>query len=202
MDTKDAEAIIICFDAGNSESWSVACDWLKLGEEEDIPVQLLVCDSLSNESLRAEVFKEATKNHFEVVQLSPHSDEIEEDEECGVARITAALVAHQWPNLALKNKKTAISESAPTNRSQQKSNVVNPMEKKANQKNNSDEDDDDSDGEVFNELFPKLMEMRSRGASMDLEGRRKMAEKMTVRFWRALKLDEEEIRGLSDDGED
>ncbi|KAL5969235.1 Alpha and gamma-adaptin-binding protein p34 [Taenia solium] len=202
MDAKDAEALIICFDTENSESWSVACDWLKLGEEEDIPVQLLVCDSLSNESLRTEVFKEATKNHFEVVQLSHHSDEIEEDEEYGVARITAALVAHQWPNLALKNTKAAISESAPINHSQQKSNVVNPVEKKANQKNNSDEDDEDSDGEVFNELFPKLMEMRSRGASMDLEGRRKMAEKMTVRFWRALKLDEEEIRGLSDDGED
>ncbi|KAL5108161.1 Alpha and gamma-adaptin-binding protein p34 [Taenia crassiceps] len=251
-DVKDAEALIICFDTGNLGSWSVACDWLKLGEEEDIPVQLLVCGSLSSENLRTEVFKEATKNHFEVVQLSPHSDEIEEDEEYGVARITAALVAHKWSNLVLKNTKTPVSTSAPTKHSQQKSSVVNPVEKKANQKDKSDgdEDDEDSDGKVFNELFPKLMEMRSRGASMDLEGRRKMAEKpsllcqsnevildtlcmfeghlmsslfvsmekrstssstlvenkeishMTVQFWRALELDEEEIRGLSDDGED
>lgn len=61
------------------------------------------------------------------------------------------------------------------------------MEKKTNQKNTSDEDEDDedSDGEAFNELFPKLMEMRSRGASMDLEGRRKMAEKVRVlKFYR------------------
>nr|CDS22903.1 alpha and gamma adaptin binding protein [Echinococcus granulosus] len=202
---RTAEALVICFDTENPESWSVACDWLKSREgEEDIPVQLLVCDSLSNKNLRMEVFAEATKNHFEIVQLSPPSDEIEEDEEYGVARIIAALIAHQWSNLVLKNRKTVTGESVARNHSQQKSNAVAPVEKSVNQKGDSDEGegDDDSDGEVFNELFPKLMEMRCKGASMDLEGRRKMAEKMTVRFWRALKLDEEEIQGLLDDGED
>ncbi|VDM24621.1 unnamed protein product [Hydatigera taeniaeformis] len=180
-DVKGTEALMICFDSGNPESWSVACDWLKLGEEEDIAVHLLICDSLSSENFRTEVFKEATKYHFEIVQLSPHCDEIEEDEEYGVARITAALVAHQWPNLVLKSSQRDICECVPAGHSQRKPKVATP-EKKANQKDafNGDEDETKIDSEMFNELFPKLVEMRTRCTSMDLEGRRKMAERVRV----------------------
>ena len=42
--------------------------------------------------------------------------------------------------------------------------------------------EDDSDDAIFNELFPELMEMRSKAAGMGFEERRKMAEKVGILF--------------------
>nr|CDS26016.2 alpha and gamma adaptin binding protein [Hymenolepis microstoma] len=187
----DAECIIICFDPNKSGSLKLAYEWLEVDKDGNIPVRLLVCETLPDSPLTTEIFKSAISNYFEVVQLSPPLDEIEEDEEFGVKRILSAMTAHEWSSSVLKDSREEPEKTI----SREEPDAVG---------SNGDEgevdgsDNEEFDDEAFSELFPKLIEARSKAASLDFDKRRKMAERMTVRLWRAMKLDEGEIDGLSD----
>ncbi|VDO03176.1 unnamed protein product [Rodentolepis nana] len=189
--TGDAECFIICFDPDKPESLKLTYEWLEIDKDEKIPVRLLVCETLPDNSIRTEIFKLAISNHFEVIQLAPPPDDIEEDEEFGVDRILSAMTAHEWSSLILtdsrKEPQKTISHDEPDSLC---SNI--------NEGEGQESENEEFDDEAFNELFPKLMEARSKAASLDFDKRRKMAERMAVRFWKAMKLDEDEIEGLSD----
>ncbi|KAM7541941.1 hypothetical protein Aperf_G00000001670 [Anoplocephala perfoliata] len=206
----EADAIVVCFDPDKPEGFKIVSNWLAADEGEDIPVRLLVCKTLPDNKIRTDVFKMATDNHFEVIQLSPDPDEIEKDEEYGINRVLSALAAHQWPGLILKDSKmeqhsTVLNGNSRTKPKISSTNEIEEKEEKeiikSDEKKGMESEDEEFDDEAFIELFPKLMEMRSKAVGLDFDKRRKMAEKLTVRFWRSMKLDDDEISGLSDDGE-
>uniref|UniRef100_A0A5K3EJ83 Dynein light intermediate chain n=1 Tax=Mesocestoides corti TaxID=53468 RepID=A0A5K3EJ83_MESCO len=239
---KEAEAFIICFDAGEPKSWDAVCDWLKLVKDGgDIPVQLLVCDRLPEDDFRTRIVSEATRNHCEVVQISPLPDDIEEGDEYGTARLKSALAAHHWPGLKLKSSNKVVDKPE---------NLIKPTTPTKPKSSNSINRGENKDADAFGELFPKLLEMRSKATSMHHDERRKVAEQnhdvcilsfllpdslqfsevlkrefgalsksggttisnyrpsrwaltpaaasaMTIQFWKALNLDEDELAGLS-----
>lgn len=54
---------------------------------------------------------------------------------------------------------------------------------KSDKKKEEESEDEEFDDEAFSELFPKLMEMRSKTLGLDFEKRRRMAEKVCQRHW-------------------
>lgn len=56
----------------------MVCKWLKQAAEIDLPIQILVCERLPQRHLVQVLFDEAVKNHFEVIQLNPLPDELEQ----------------------------------------------------------------------------------------------------------------------------
>ncbi|VUZ57041.1 unnamed protein product [Hymenolepis diminuta] len=178
----DAEGIIVCFDPNKLESLKLASEWLEVDKDENIPIRLLVCETLPASAIATYIFKIATSNHFEVIQLSPNPDEIEEDEEYGVNRILSAMTAHEWSNLTIKDSRT---EPQKTITHQEPDVPVRVAEVKLSDANNKEVEgsiDEEFDDKAFSELFPKLMEVRSKASCLDLDKRRKMAEKERIQM--------------------
>ncbi len=104
------EAVVLVFDAAAEQTFEgVRAWWQQQGEAAGAEIMLAVADCAEPES-RAQWVKEAEKwaseEGFEYVRVC--TAKAEQDEELaaaeeghGVSRVTAALHAHMWPNMAL-----------------------------------------------------------------------------------------------------
>lgn len=105
------QAVIIYFNPNQESSFDKAKSWLPYLNELSPPIQILVCETCSNETVvkRNTVQEWCIKNEFELVELSPlksdDDDEYEDDfeETTGIRRIIQALHAHTWSNLEMKD---------------------------------------------------------------------------------------------------
>ncbi|KAM3174277.1 hypothetical protein ACTXT7_010871 [Hymenolepis weldensis] len=174
--TDDAEGIIVCFDPNKLESLKLASEWLEVDKDENIPIRLLVCETLPDSAIATYIFKIATSNHFEVVQLSPDPDEVEEGEEYGLNRILSAMTAHEWSSSIIKDFRSE-PEKAITQEPDASARVAEVRLSDANNEEVERSIDEEFDDKIFSELFPKLMEVRSKASCLDLDERRKIAEK-------------------------
>ncbi|VDL90870.1 unnamed protein product [Schistocephalus solidus] len=123
-----AEAIVVCFEFTQLDSWEAACHWQKKASDYGTPIRLLVCSQLpEDEEARSTVYKHALQNHFEVIELNPSAVDadagtcpfhnltvLSSEEEFGLPRLRAALEAHQWPGLRLKAIGRLVGSQHPT----------------------------------------------------------------------------------------
>ncbi|TPP61607.1 hypothetical protein FGIG_08358 [Fasciola gigantica] len=109
QDVNGVEAAIVFFDADKDSSWQEAQRWMDAIGRLDIPLRLLVCHHIPAKShshigvvhKQPAYHRVAVDKEFELIELEPHPDDIEEGEEFGVQRIKSALEAHMWPNMKL-----------------------------------------------------------------------------------------------------
>uniref|UniRef100_A0A0X3P1B5 Alpha-and gamma-adaptin-binding protein p34 n=1 Tax=Schistocephalus solidus TaxID=70667 RepID=A0A0X3P1B5_SCHSO len=193
-----AEAIVVCFEFTQLDSWEAACHWQKKASDYGTPIRLLVCSQLpEDEEARSTVYKHALQNHFEVIELNPSAVDADAEEEFGLPRLRAALEAHQWPGLRLKAQNAVHSPAVESQHLKEPSLDSNGSKKLTSENQKSDRRQGSQ--EDFENLFSQLLELKSKAANMDVVGRRKLAEKVTLKFWRALDGDEDEVEGLSDE---
>ncbi|KAL7059900.1 hypothetical protein AAHC03_013063 [Spirometra sp. Aus1] len=203
-----AEAIIVCFEFTHPASWEAACHWQTKASDYGTPIRLLVCSELpADDEARSTVYRHALKNHFEVIELDPSAVDDDADEEFGLPRLRTALEAHQWPGLKLKAQKAGnLREVNPqqhkepisaTLSAETSEDILHSSERPASEKQKPGRKQESQ--EDFESLFSQLLEIKSKAANMDVNERRKLAEKVTLKFWRALDGDEEEVEGLSDE---
>uniref|UniRef100_A0A183BF23 Photolyase/cryptochrome alpha/beta domain-containing protein n=1 Tax=Echinostoma caproni TaxID=27848 RepID=A0A183BF23_9TREM len=98
----DIEGSILYFNAEKTSSWQDAQRWMNVIDRAGIPLRLLVCHRIPPESHL--FYQMAVEKQFELIELNPNPDDIEEGEEFGVRRIKSALEAHLWPNMELLGK--------------------------------------------------------------------------------------------------
>ncbi|KAF8566512.1 hypothetical protein P879_06577 [Paragonimus westermani] len=229
-----AEAVLICFDGGKACSWESALHYMNLATRLNLPLRLLVCSKLYPDALPADacgdlrVFHRLALEHeFELIELEPDDDTIEEGEEFGVSRLKSALEAHMWSNMKLhsdtnnvpvnrisnlsahsNNSVLAHKESSRTlvNESQDPPLVVatdlisdNKGGDKSSESSFTEDEDGDGDGmESFDRLFKKLMDTRERLPKLDPQQRRILAEKVILQLCRSVDNDTDESTDRED----
>ncbi|BHF68161.1 hypothetical protein SprV_0301119100 [Sparganum proliferum] len=193
-----AEAIIVCFEFTQPASWEAACHWQTKASDYGTPIRLLVCSEMpADDETRSTVYRHALQNHFEVIELDPSAVDDDADEEFGLPRLRAALEAHQWPGLRLKAQNAGNSREVKSQHHKEPiSDILHSPERPASEKQKAGRKQESQ--EDFDSLFSQLLEIKSKAANMDVNERRKLAEKVTLKFWKALDGDDEEVEGLSD----
>ncbi|CAH8629793.1 unnamed protein product [Heterobilharzia americana] len=211
----DAHGMIIYFDGDEASSWNDALSLMRFTSDHDIPIRLLVCHRvapsallLSEPNAVSAITRIVLEHGFELVEVSPAEDAVEEGEEFGVRRIKSVLEAHIWPNM--KPKETVCRGKLDHLKQNEKqcdgdnqlrlendlSVNVGSLNLNSNAETSSTCDEDD-----FEDLFRQLPVMRDEIASLDSSDRYRMAEKITCKIWRAIGGSEEEISGLHSDSD-
>ncbi|CAL8077535.1 unnamed protein product [Calicophoron daubneyi] len=206
QDLQKAEGVIVWFDGRQFASWQTALRWMSAASEVGLPLRLLICRTLSPTALFGpsgdvkSVYQSVIENQFELIELEPDEESVEEGEEYGVDRIKSALEAHMWPNLEMHD---SAMEGKPTN----PRGLSLPANSSTVVTNGGDaqiqESEDlklDETFESFERLCQNLREARTKMSGLDTKARHKLAEKMTLQFWRAVGGSDDEIDGLSSDG--
>ncbi|XP_063882346.1 alpha- and gamma-adaptin-binding protein p34-like [Scylla paramamosain] len=207
----------------------------KIGDFEP-DVQLLVCDSLGDDDNTATLSaltgqQWCISNGWELVELQPHQpqpDPEEDDfrESWGFKRISQALHACTWSNLAMKdsqgNTLSAVLQSVSSQEDRNNSSPHETEEVMYTQLNDlhlGEEDAPDIPGQgldnvldpsvlqdcmsgedgSFENLFSSFEHLKKTAASLPPTQRRDYAEKVAVAFWRAMGGDEDEVDGLDSD---
>lgn len=205
---KAVEAVIIAFEGSDETSFLSATEWGKLFKERDeVEIKILLAEESAQERqelnlTRDKVTDWCLKNSFEFVESAPTETGSEEDafaEKYGIERVREALDAHMWPNMKrnLNDSKTKEGAHSKTENLSAKESEY----QKDDVGENADEDVSAVNGneaglESFEELFGRMQDMKVHAQSLPDEERKKYAEKVTLEFWRAMGLDEDEISGL------
>ncbi|GAA49578.1 hypothetical protein CLF_103248 [Clonorchis sinensis] len=224
---KGAEAVVICFDGRKASSWDSSCNWMQAANELNLPLRLLVCGTLVPASLSTNVQMDMTSYHrfaiereFELIELQPEEDSIEEGEEFGVHRLKSALEAHMWPNMELlvavnprRQITTDVMTSTGVNMLDDKpasgtnessiSNSKSPSSSPATEKEEDKESDAelglDETAESFERLCLRLLKTRDQMSGLGFEERKKLAEKVTMEFWKVVGGSDDELTGEDSD---
>nr|CAH8872732.1 unnamed protein product [Trichobilharzia regenti] len=214
----NVHGMIIFFDGDKVSSWNDALAFMRLAVEHDVSIRLLVCHTITPSALlRSEpdaasaVIHTVLDHVFELVEISPAEDTIEEDEEYGVKRIKSVFEAYMWPNMKLKEGISDRSKSSQVKQKDEYSDTHNQSKSENHLStgvnninlNNDPEASDSStcDEDNFEDLFKQLPVLREELASLNSSDRYKMAEKITCKIWRAIGGSEEEIAGLHSDSD-
>ncbi|KAF7262633.1 hypothetical protein EG68_00089 [Paragonimus skrjabini miyazakii] len=229
-----AEAVLICFDGEKVCSWESALEYMSLATRLNLPLRLLVCSKLYPDALPPDACGDlrlfhrlALEHEFELIELEPDVDTIEEGEEFGVSRLKSALEAHMWSNMKLhtdtnnvpvnqvssqsahsNNSCLAHKRSSPTIAGKSKApplvvpiNLANDNkdgDKSSKSSFTEDEGVDDDGVESFERIFHKFMDTRERLPKLDPQQRRILAEKVILQLCRSVDSETDE----STDGED
>ncbi|KAF6773420.1 hypothetical protein AHF37_07478 [Paragonimus kellicotti] len=229
-----AEAVLICFDSEKACSWESALEYMSLATRLNLPLRLLVCSKLYPDALPTDACGDlrlfhrlALEHEFELIELEPDDDTIEEGEEFGVSRLKSALEAHMWSNMKLHDdtKNFPVNQiSSPSTHSNNNSSVhkgnsltlagkseapplVGPINLSNDNKDGDkspessfteDEDVDDDTVESFERIFHKFMDTRERLPKLDPQQRRILAEKVILQLCRSVDDETDE----STDGQD
>ncbi|KAG5452836.1 Alpha- and gamma-adaptin-binding protein p34 [Clonorchis sinensis] len=224
---KGAEAVVICFDGRKASSWDSSCNWMQAANELNLPLRLLVCGTLVPANLCTNVQADMTSYHrfaiereFELIELQPEEDSIEEGEEFGVHRLKSALEAHMWPNMELlvavnprRQITTDVMTSTGVNMLDDKpasgtnessiSNSKSPSSSPATEKEEDKESDAelglDETAESFERLCLRLLKTRDQMSGLGFEERKKLAEKVTMEFWKVVGGSDDELTGEDSD---
>ncbi|KAF5406309.1 hypothetical protein PHET_00169 [Paragonimus heterotremus] len=230
----NAEAVLICFDGEKVCSWESALEYMGLASRLNLPLRLLVCSKLYPDALPTDACGDlrlfhrlALEHEFELIELEPDDETIEEGEEFGVSRLKSALEAHMWSNMKLHSDTNNVrvsqisSPSVHSNNSNLahkgnpptlsgKSQVpplvvpINPTndnkggDKSSESSFTNDEDVDDDGVESFERIFHKFMDTRERLPKLDPQQRRILAEKVILQLCRSVDNETDE----STDGDD
>ncbi|CAG0924643.1 unnamed protein product [Notodromas monacha] len=195
---ESVEAVILHFDSTSTHGLKNAEDWLPFVQAWEPSVCILSCGSCSSENvvsgitrLRAQEW--CIEHGFELVELEPNAGSDDDDDENvpfgnarGPGRILAALNAHTWSNLVLKEEPDARTSAS----NRLKESVSSPPK-----------EDEEEGGESFEDLFQNFAAMKAKCDSLSSDERKKYAEEIAVAFWRAMSGDEEEVTGLDSEPE-
>ncbi|KAL7300617.1 hypothetical protein TKK_0006607 [Trichogramma kaykai] len=173
----------------------------------DAEILLLVCDSISNSSLREKTVEWCVTKKFELIELEQQADvmDFEDDHsKYGIDRIVEVLEAHVWPNASFKSaetkKHTQNAQKEVAEVGEQLENidlsspqeVVDQLEFKDVLENIMDTNEVD-----FGALFGQLQVMKEHAQLLPHMQRRVAAEQLVTAFWKAIGEDPSEIE--SDD---
>ncbi|CAH8678550.1 hypothetical protein MS3_00004530 [Schistosoma haematobium] len=208
----NVHGVIICFSGDKVSSWNDALKLMGLAISHDVSIRMLVCHTVNPSILfssEPDAFSVMTRiildHEFELVEISPNEDTIEEGEEFGVKRIISILETHIWPNMKPKDQNNRNHSKSITNNkslnNENHLNLVNNLSNNINKihlNNNNNEYINSSlnNESEFEELFKQLPIIRNEIASLNSTDRYNMAEKITCKIWRAIGGSEEEISGL------
>ncbi|KER22688.1 hypothetical protein T265_09277 [Opisthorchis viverrini] len=214
-------------DLGLVRSWNSSCNWMQAANEFKLPLRLLVCGTLVPASLSTNAKADMTSYHrfaiereFELIELQPEEDNIEEGEEFGVHRLKSALEAHMWPNMELLdavNPRRKITTDVMTSTGVKMLNHKSASKTNENSISNSkspsdspataEEEDKESDVELgldetaesFERMCVRLLKTRDQMSGLGFEERKKLAEKVTMEFWKAVGGSDDELTGEESD---
>jgi len=226
------EAVVLCCGGGkklSNASFNLVKHWTPFVDRFSPPVRLAVCEGFEDDGEEggSVSFSDAIgwciENQFELVQFDgeDEEDDGEEDDvestslkkpfasgEFGVPRILAALHAHMWSNLTMKDTKGAEEQrsEASGERVANETRTKTKTKMEANLESMLGNIELNGDGAVeeenFEQLFNKMAQLKSHSQSMQIEDRKAFAEEVTMAFWRAIGGDEDELDGLDDDDDD
>eukprot|EP00112_Aurelia_sp_Birch-Aquarium-sp1_P017116 Seg3947.6 transcript_id=Seg3947.6/GoldUCD/mRNA.D3Y31 product="alpha- and gamma-adaptin-binding protein p34" protein_id=Seg3947.6/GoldUCD/D3Y31 len=202
----EIEAVIISFELGDECTFHNAKSLAKHFEDGDLDVKLLFAkeiERLSELDARREAVTEwCVENSFELVERYATDDNEEFPEKIGFERVQEALHTNMWPNMESAQE----SETSETCAGHQNSdgNPTEPEQTSANETKGAEGQDEkektsggaESDLQNFEELFGKLHDMKLHAQSLSDEGRKEYAEQVTIAFWKAMGMNDEEITGL------
>lgn len=222
--SSSVEALVLAFRSGSASSFNLATHWRPFCDAIGPSVRILVCEKCEDNHIpsRRSIIEWCVDNAFELVELDSEEDDEEEDEnepfasgEYGVPRILAALNAHTWSNLEMKDFKpqaagnsyrfpeemaqgveTEKLEEASTAKDATSDERLKEIFENFNLTN--DEGGIDDEEESFDQLFNKMAHLKNQSQNLPFEERRAFAEKVTMAFWRAIGGDEDELEGLDD----
>ncbi|CAH8680401.1 unnamed protein product [Schistosoma rodhaini] len=210
----NVHGVIICFSGDKVSSWNDALKLMSLAISHDVSIRVLVCHTVSPSILfpsESDAFSVMTRiildHEFELVEISPNEDTIEEGEEFGVKRIISILETHIWPNMKPKGQNNLNRLKSIESKSLNNENhldLINNLSNNINKVNLNDNKHFDSlfnDENEFEEFFKHLPRIRDEIASLNSTDRHNMAEKITCKIWKAIGGSEEEIAGLHSDSE-
>lgn len=230
------EALILCCGNGkklSQASFNLLKHWKPFVDCCAPSVRLAVCEGFEEEAEDSIKFAEAIEwcieNSFELVQFDDEEKEDDEEEdsesnglgkpfasgEFGVPRILAALHAHMWSNLTMRDSKPMAVGGAKEEIETIASGEVEAKEQKTKSKDTKSTSEEDNleamfgdfelngdgadDEESFEQLFNKMAHLKSQSQNLQFEDRKAFAEQVTMAFWRAIGGDEDELDGLDDD---
>jgi len=239
------EALVLCCGKGKTlskSSFNLIKHWKPFVDCHAPSVRLAVCEGFEEETQNAgngcvpfsEVMEWCIENQFELVQLDEEEEEEEEDDydnggcesgfgkpfasgEYGVPRILAALNAHMWSNLTMKDAKSSCFGQCDDAKQEgeeecKDDSIADSKDRETKSKNPEAVEGDlgamlgslgigediDDDEETFEQLFNKMAHLKSQSENLQFEDRKVFAEKVTMAFWRAIGGDDDEIDGLDD----
>ncbi|CAH8596327.1 unnamed protein product [Schistosoma turkestanicum] len=219
---RNVHGVIIYFSGDQVSSWNDAVKLMSLATSHDLSIRILVCHTVNpsvlfpSESDAFSVMTRITLDHeFELVEISPTEDTIEEGEEFGVKRIMSILETYTWPNMKLKEQTNRKQLKSAENKLLKHENHLNSTDHLSNslEKIHLNHDNDEhvhsssasssssQDEDEFEELFKQLPTIREQLASLNSTDRHNLAEKITCKIWRAIGGSEEEIAGLHSDSD-
>ncbi|CAI2735378.1 unnamed protein product [Schistosoma spindalis] len=204
----------IFFCLSEVSSWNDALKLMSLAISHDISIRILVCHTVNPSILfpsESDAFSVMTRiildHEFELVEISPNEDTIEEGEEFGVKRIISILETHIWPNMKPKGQNNLNHLKSINNKSLNNENHLNLVNNlsnninKINLNNNEFINSSLNNESEYEEFFKHLPKIRNEIASLNSTDRYNMAEKITCKIWRAIGGSEEEIAGLHSDSD-
>ncbi|XP_064619514.1 alpha- and gamma-adaptin-binding protein p34-like [Lineus longissimus] len=109
----NVQAIILHFDSKEASSFAMVNSWLPFASEIEPEIQILLCDCCRYEDVvaKSKVHDWCLKHNFELVEMKPDEDSDSEEDDFreprGMERVIKALHAHMWPNLVMKDPRSA-----------------------------------------------------------------------------------------------
>ncbi|OON18442.1 hypothetical protein X801_05704, partial [Opisthorchis viverrini] len=205
---KGAEAVIICFDGRKASfylasSWNSSCNWMQAANEFKLPLRLLVCGTLVPASLSTNAKADMTSYHrfaigreFELIELQPEEDNIEEDAVNPRRKITTDVMTST--GVKMLNHKSA-SKTNENSISNSKSPSDSPATAEEEDKESDVELGLDETAESFERMCVRLLKTRDQMSGLGFEERKKLAEKVTMEFWKAVGGSDDELTGEESD---
>ncbi|CAH8591252.1 unnamed protein product [Dicrocoelium dendriticum] len=187
---------------------------MTLASELDLPLRLLVCRSLfpvlSNNVHQdsVEFRRQAVESEFELIELEPEEDSLEEGEEFGVRRLKSAIESHTWSNMKLLESASCPLRAAySTDVSRTATDCVpktqdtQPVLKSPFYSGGklTDEDTDlqlDETVESFERMFTRLQHARDKLPHLSRPDRQRLAEQVVMEFWHTIGGSSDELNEI------
>ena len=204
----EIEAVIISFELGDECTFHTAKSLAKHFEGRDLDVKLLFAKEIERlpelDARRETVTKWCVENSFELVESYATDENEEFPEKIGFERVREALHTNMWPNME-SAQESKISQAVtghrnghdhPVELKQASACETEGAEGQDRKETNSLLGGGESDLQNFEELFGKLHDMKLHAQSLSDEGRKEYAEQVTIAFWKAMGMNDDEISGL------
>ncbi|XP_046861615.1 alpha- and gamma-adaptin-binding protein p34-like [Xenia sp. Carnegie-2017] len=177
----------------------------------EVSVLLLIGSKSEHEkdsSLLTNILKLSVKCSFEFIDLNEEVSEEEDDfpDTIGIARISQALEATDWPNLHIKGM--TCKKQVATNKQETKDGENKEINEISNTTSHEElnsfcgildgiEDDVNLDSDIpFDKLFSQMKIMKEKAEKLPHLQRKAYAEQVAVAFWKAIGGDDDEIEDL------
>ena len=204
----EIEAVIISFELGDECTFHTAKSLAKHFEGRNVDVKLLFAKEIERlpelDARRENITMWCVDNSFELVESYATDENVEFPEKIGFERVREALHTNMWPNM-VSAQENEISQAAKGHQNghdhqkdlkQASTLETEGAEGQEGKEKNSLLASGESDLQNFEELFGKLHDMKLHAQSLSDEGRKEYAEQVTIAFWKAMGMNDDEISGL------